>query len=42
MPKSTNPQRIADNLDVDFKMDEEDVAYLDSLYHIGPTRELRS
>jgi diketogulonate reductase-like aldo/keto reductase len=42
LPKSTNPQRIADNLDVDFKMDEEDVAYLDSLYHIGPTRELRS
>lgn len=42
IPKSTNPQRIKDNLDVDFKMDEEDVKYLDSLYHIGPTRELRS
>ncbi len=42
IPKSTNKERIADNLDVDFKMDAEDVAYLDSLYHIGPTRELRS
>ena len=42
IPKSTNPVRMAENLDVDFKMDAEDVAYLDSLYHIGPTRELRS
>ena len=42
LPKSTNKDRIADNLDVDFAMDSEDVAYLDSLYHIGPTRELRS
>ena len=42
LPKSTNAERIADNLDVDFKMDREDVEYLDSLYHIGPTRELRS
>ena len=42
IPKSTNPGRIKDNLDVDFPMDAEDVAYLDSLYHIGPTRELRS
>ena len=42
IPKSTNPTRMAENLDVDFKMDAEDVSYLDSLYHIGPTRELRS
>jgi diketogulonate reductase-like aldo/keto reductase len=42
IPKSTNPTRIRENLDVDFKIDKEDVAYLDSLYHIGPTRELRS
>ena len=42
LPKSTNPARMAENLDVDFEMDAEDVAYLDSLYHIGPTRELRS
>lgn len=42
LPKSTNPERIRDNLDVDFSMDREDVLYLDSLYHIGPTREMRS
>ena len=42
IPKSTKMDRIADNLDVDFKMDKEDIEYLDSLYHIGPTRQLRS
>jgi diketogulonate reductase-like aldo/keto reductase len=42
IPKSTNPSRIKDNLDVDFVMEKEDIAYLDSLYHIGPTREMRS
>ena len=34
--------RILDNLDVDFSMDPKDVEYLDSLHHIGPTREMRS
>ncbi len=42
IPKSTNPDRILDNLDVDFSMDPKDVEYLDSLHHIGPTREMRS
>lgn len=42
LPKSVNRGRIAENLLVDFEISEEDVAYLDSLYHIGPTRPYRS
>lgn len=42
LPKSVNRERIEQNLDVDFEISSEDMAYLDSLYHIGPTRHLRS
>lgn len=42
LPKSVNEARIAENIDVDFEISERDMAYLDSLYHIGPTRPLRS
>ncbi|MGM9632454.1 MAG: aldo/keto reductase [Eubacteriales bacterium] len=42
LPKSVNEARIAENIDVDFEISERDMAYLDSLYHIGPTRPFRS
>lgn len=42
LPKSVNEQRIMANLDVDFKIEREDMNYLNSLYHIGPTRPYRS
>lgn len=42
LPKSVNEERIKANLDVDFKISSEDMKYLDSLYHIGPTRPYRS
>ena len=42
LPKSVHEERIIDNLDVDFKIDGEDMDYLDSLYHIASTRKYRS
>lgn len=42
LPKSVNEERISENLLVDFKIDMEDMHYLDGLYHIGPTRPYRS
>ena len=42
LPKSVNEARIKENLLVDFKISIEDMEYLDSLYHIGPTRPYRS
>ena len=42
LPKSVNAERIKANLDVDFKICKEDMEYLNSLYHIGPTRPFRS
>lgn len=42
LPKSVNEDRIKANLEVDFKISNEDMAYLNSLYHIGPTRPYRS
>ena len=42
LPKSVKEHRIIDNLDVNFKMEKQDVEYLDSLKHIGPTRPYRS
>lgn len=42
IPKSKSPERIKDNLDVDFRIEREDMDYLNSLYHIGPTKEMRS
>lgn len=42
LPKSVNKERIRENLLVDFEISREDMKYLDSLYHIGPTRPYRS
>ncbi len=42
LPKSVHLERIKDNLNVDFKLSEEDIEYLDSLKGIGSTRKLRS
>ena len=42
LPKSVNEERIRENLLVDFEISSEDMKYLDSLYHIGPTRPYRS
>ena len=42
LPKSVNEERIRANLDVNFKIESDDMAYLNSLYHIGPTRPYRS
>ena len=42
LPKSVNEERIVANLDVDFNISKEDMKYLNSLYHIGPTRPFRS
>ena len=42
LPKSVNEARIKANLEVDFEISKEDMAYLNSLYHIGPTRPYRS
>ena len=42
LPKSIHEDRIKDNLDVDFKISNEDMDYLNSLVHICSTRPLRS
>lgn len=42
LPKSVNEARIKANLKVDFEISSEDMDYLNSLYHIGPTRPYRS
>lgn len=42
LPKSVNEDRIRANLEVDFNISPEDMDYLNSLYHIGPTRPYRS
>lgn len=42
LPKSVNEERIKANIDVDFAISGEDMKYLNSLYHIGPTRPYRS
>ena len=42
LPKSVNEARIRANLEVDFTIEGEDMNYLNSLYHIGPTRPFRS
>lgn len=34
LPKSVHEERIKDNIDLDFELEEEDLKYLDSLYHI--------
>lgn len=42
LPKSVNKVRIKANLEVDFEISKEDMSFLNSLYHIGPTRPYRS
>ncbi len=41
LPKSTHAERISANLDLNFKITEEDMMQLDDLYHIASTRPLR-
>lgn len=41
LPKSTHKERIKDNLDLDFVLSDEDMKYLDGLYHIASTRKFR-
>lgn len=42
LPKSKTKERIIANLDVDVEITKEDLEYLNSLGHIGPTRPYRS
>lgn len=42
LPKSVHRQRIKENIEIDFELQEEDMNYLDSLYHIASTRLFRS
>lgn len=42
LPKSKTKERIIANLDVDVKISKEDLDYLNSLCHIGPTKPYRS
>ena len=42
LPKSIHKDRIIDNIDVNFKMDKEDIEYLNGLYHVCSTRPFRS
>lgn len=42
LPKSVHKDRIYDNLEFDFEISNDDMEYLNSLKHIGPTRPLRS
>lgn len=42
LPKSTHEFRIKDNLDIDFVISDEDMEYLNHLYHIASTRPYRS
>lgn len=42
LPKSVHEERIASNIELDFEISKEDMDYLNSLHHIGPTRPLRS
>lgn len=41
LPKSTHEERIKDNIDLDFTLSDEDMAFLDSLKHIASTRKMR-
>lgn len=42
LPKSVHKERIRENIDIDFEIQEEDMRYLDSLYHIASVKPLRS
>ncbi|MGN1103556.1 MAG: aldo/keto reductase [Candidatus Coproplasma sp.] len=41
LPKSTHRDRIYDNTDLEFVISDEDMAFLDSLYHIASAKKLR-
>lgn len=41
LPKSVNKERINANIDIDFEISDEDMGYLDNLYHIVSTRPFR-
>ena len=41
LQKYVHKERIKENIDIDFKIDKEDMDYLDSLNHILSTRYLR-
>lgn len=42
LPKSVHKERIKENMEIDFELQEEDMRYLDGLHHIASTRPLRS
>ena len=42
LPKSVHKERIKENLDIDFEISNDDMKYLNSLYHIASTRPYRS
>ena len=42
LPRSTNQERIKSNFEIDVVIDDEDMEYLNSLYHVASTRPLRS
>ena len=41
LAKSTHIERMENNMDIDFIIDDVDMVYLDSLYHIASTRKYR-
>ena len=42
LPKSVHKERIITNIDVDFRIEKEDIDYLDSIGRIGAVKDLRS
>ena len=42
LPKSVHKERIIANIDVDFRIEKEDIDYLDSIGRIGAVKDLRS
>ena len=42
LPKSVHKERIAANIDVDFRIEKEDMDYLDSIGRIGAVKPMRS
>ncbi len=42
LPKSVKRERIFENIDLDFKISQEDMSYLNGLYHIGSVKPYRS
>lgn len=42
LPKSVHKERIEANIDLDFRIEKEDIEYLDSIGRIGAVKDLRS